>query len=556
MTSAVIDAGDGLPLTIPHLLRDRAGERPGDVLLAVDDEALTYAEADRLSADLARALLAAGAGAGTRVAILHPNGARFVVAWLAVARIGAVAVPLSTFSTSAELVGLLRGADASVLLAAAGYRSHDYPASLRDGIAGLDLGTPPPLLSPTVPSLRRIAFSFDDPDPEVHPGWTTDGLLTQAATVGDDVLAAAEEAVTPADRMVIVHTSGSTSEPKGVIHTHGALVRHLDNLNQMRRYGPGEVLFSNSPFFWIGGFAYALLGTLVAGARLVCSNAPTAAGVLDVLERERPTMVNGFAASVAHLPDDPTFPDRDLSSIRRGNLWPIMPAEVRPRDPELHHAMLGMTEAGSVCLASEDEAEQPEHRRGSFGTPVPGFEARVRLEDGSETGSEAAPGEVGELCFRGPFLMDGYVGRERHDTFDPDGWYRTGDLVTIDDDGFVYFRGRSSDMVKTAGANVSPREVEAAILEVSGLVAHVVGVDDPARGQVVAALVRAPSTTTDATATPGGEVDVDDLRARLRQRLSAYKVPRRIVVVPGEDVPMMSSGKLDLRALKEMLGDA
>ena len=89
-------------------------------------------------------------------------------------------------------------------------------------------------------------------------------------------------------------------------------------------------------------------------------------------------MVNGFAASVAHLPQDPTFARRDLSSIRRGNLYPIMPDGVRPADPELRHAMLGMTEAGSVCLADEDESEQPEHRRGSFGRPVPGLEARVR----------------------------------------------------------------------------------------------------------------------------------------------------------------------------------
>ena len=339
--------------------------------------------------------------------------------------------------------------------------------------------------------------------------------------------------------MVVVHTSGSTSAPKGVVHVHGALLRHLDNLNQLRRYESDKILFSNSPFFWIGGFAYALLGTVVAGATLVCSNAPTAGGVLDVLERERPTMVNGFAASVAHVADDPTFPDRDLSSIRRGNLWPIMPAALRPADVELRHTMLGMTETGSVCLAGPSDEEDlvlPEHQRGSFGRPVPGFEAKVDCPDGSP----------GELYLRGPFLMDGYDGRERHDTFDPDGWYRTGDLVTVDVDGLFYFRGRGSDMIKTAGANVSPREVEAAIVEVSGLVAHVVGVDDAARGQIVAALVRAPDDD---------RPDLDDLRARLRARLSAYKVPRRIRVVAADDVPMMSSGKLDLRALKELLGD-
>ncbi len=543
MTSSVIDAGDGLPLTVGALLRARAAERPDQVLLAVDDERLTYAAARTRSSELARALLAAGASLGTRVGIVYPNGPAFVVAWLAAARIGAVSVPLSTFSTSAELAGLLRGADVAMLLSAHRYRSQDYRASLLAGLPGLDLATPPPLLCEVAPSLRRIALDLEETDPAVHPGWTLAGLLGSTAAVDDDVLDAAEVAVTPADRMVIVHTSGSTSEPKGVVHTHGALIRHTDNLNQLRRYVPGEILFSNSPFFWIGGFAYALLGTLVAGATLVCSNAPAAAGVLDLVERERPTMVNGFAASVAHLPQDPTFARRDLSSIRRGNLYPIMPADVRPADPERLHAMLGMTEAGSVCLASEDESEQAEHRRGSFGRPVPGLEARVRREDGAEAGA----GELGELCLRGPFLMEGYDGRERHETFDHDGWFRTGDLVRRDEDGLFYFRGRHSDMIKTAGANVSPREVEAAILVVSGLVAHVVGIDDHARGQVVAALVRSPAD--------GSVVDVDDLRARLLERLSAYKVPRTIVVVAEHEVPMMSSGKLDARALKELLGE-
>ena len=128
----------------------------------------------------------------------------------------------------------------------------------------------------------------------------------------------------------IVHTSGSTSEPKGVIHQHGPLLRHIDNLNALRRYTEHEILFSNSPFFWIGGFAYSLLGTVLAGATLVCSNATDPAATLDLLERARPTMVNGFAASIAHLAKDPTFPDRDLSSIRRGNLWPIMPDQRPP----------------------------------------------------------------------------------------------------------------------------------------------------------------------------------------------------------------------------------
>jgi acyl-CoA synthetase (AMP-forming)/AMP-acid ligase II len=344
--------------------------------------------------------------------------------------------------------------------------------------------------------------------------------------------------------VVIVHTSGSTAEPKGVIHTHGSLLRHLNILNVMRRYHENEILFCNAPFFWIGGYAYALLGSLEAGGTLVCSNASDASDVLDVLERTRPTMVNGFAQSVAHLAADPSFPRRDLSSIRRGNLYPIMTGEARPADPELLHNMLGMTETGSVCLASDDESAQPEHHRGSFGRPVSDIQAKII---DPESGTEIDMGEVGELCLRGPALMEGYCGRERHETFDRDAWYHSGDLFLVDAEGFFYFKGRYGEMIKTSGANVSPREVEAAILDETGYVAHVFGLDDPASGQLVTAVLRVP-----AGATPP---DVEQVASNLRTRLSAYKVPKRIVSMDEREVPMMSSGKLDLRVLKERLSD-
>jgi acyl-CoA synthetase (AMP-forming)/AMP-acid ligase II len=532
VTAAVVDAGDDLRLTVPELLRARAAGRGEHPFLVCDDDVLSYAEAASRSAELAQGLLARGAGPGTHIGLLHPNGSAFVVCWLAAARIGAVAVPLSTFSTSAELRVLLGRADIELLLATRSFRGRDYVEALHDAVPEIAFDDPRPRFAPSMPALRGVAFD-------------TDALAAPTAgTVGDDVLAAAEARVSPADRMVIVHTSGSTSDPKGVIHQHGPLIRHVDNLNALRRYTDREVLFSNSPFFWIGGFAYSLLGTLLAGATLVCSNATDVARALDLLERARPTMVNGFAASIAHLAHDPSFATRDLGSIRRGNLWPIMPADVRPRDPELHHNMLGMTEAGSVCLASDDEGEQPEHRRGSFGRPVPGFEAKIVDPD---TGVTLGTGAVGELWLRSPFLMEGYYGREHHDTFTADGWYRTGDLFHVDADGFFYFAGREGDMIKTAGANVSPREVEAAIAELTGLVAHVVGIDDPDRGQLVAAAIRLPRGHA--------EPDTDALRAGLRTTLSAYKVPQRYLVLADDEVPMLSSGKLDARGLKERFGD-
>ena len=144
-------------------------------------------------------------------------------------------------------------------------------------------------------------------------------------------------------------------------------------------------------------------------------------------------------------------------------------------------------------------------------------------------------------------MMEGYYGRERHETFDEEGWYHSGDLVTVDDDGFVYFKGRHGDMIKTSGANVSPREVERAIADLFGFRALVVGIDDEDRGQAVAAIV--------IESTPG-QVDPEDVRSELSTRLSAYKVPRHYRVIAEGQLPMLSSGKPDLRAVKALFDGA
>jgi acyl-CoA synthetase (AMP-forming)/AMP-acid ligase II len=538
MISDRVDAGDGLPLTLPALLADRLDTYGDKPFLLCDDLVLTYQDAARRSARLASGLLARGLRKGAHVALLMPNGPDFVISWLAAARIGAVVVPLSTFSTVPELHDLLHRADVDLLLAVDEYRDRDFVKVVSEAVTGLNLSGAPPIVTADLPALRGVAFAGDRDD-----AWSLANLATSGDEVAPEVLTAVEHAVRPPDRMVIVHTSGSTSAPKGVIHQHGALIRHLNNLNDIRRYRADEILFSNSPFFWIGGFAFSLLGTLVAGATLVCSNARDASAVLDVIERSQPTMVNGFAATVAHLAKDPTFADRDLSSIRSGNLWPLLPADIAPADPELRHNMLGMTETGSVSLLSDDENDQPESRRGSFGRPAPGFEAIIV---DPETGRRCDTGETGELWLRGQFLMEGYYGKARHETFEPDGWYRSGDLFSVDADGFFYFTGRRGDMIKTSGANVSPREVEAAILAETGLTSHVVGLPDPVRGERVVAAVRLPAGQSGP--------DPDSLRAALRSRLSAYKVPQAVVVLADAEVPMLSSGKVDARALKELLG--
>jgi acyl-CoA synthetase (AMP-forming)/AMP-acid ligase II len=245
-------------------------------------------------------------------------------------------------------------------------------------------------------------------------------------------------------------------------------------------------------------------------------------------------------AGIRHLTQHPSFADRDLSSLRRGNLYPIMAPDVRPDDPELRHNMLGLTEAGSVVLISADDTDQPEHRRGSFGKPAPGLDAKIVDPDTQLPVEDGAPGE---LCIRGPCLMQRYYKRSREECFDADGWLHTGDLAATDSEGFFYYLGRRGSMIKTAGANVSPSEVEHAIAKVTGGAAHVFGIPDPDRGQVIAAVI----VTDD-----GADFDEAGLRRQLSVELSAYKIPKRLAGLASSEVPLLASGKPDLLRLKNL----
>lgn len=516
--------------TVGEVLRDQARSRGAHPLLVCDADRISYAEADRRSAELARGLIALGAGQGSHVGLLYPNGVAFVVGMLAAARVGAVVVPFSTFATARELHQQLVDSDTEILLATQSYRSHNYVQLLTDVLSGSNLDADDRLLDTAAPQLRHVVFD------EAR-------LERLAKSIDAALLRAIEDDVDGSDLLTIVYTSGTTSTPKGVVHTHAALLNHQRNLNAIRGLTGADKLFCNSPFFWIGGFGFALLATLLAGSTLVCSNAEDSGQTLDLLEAERPTITNGFAAGIAQLTRHPSFGGRDLSSMRRGNLYQIMAPETRPADPELRHNMLGLTEAGSVVLISGDDSDQPESRRGSFGKPAPGVETKVV---DPETGTLVEDGALGELCIRGPCLMQRYYKRSREESFDGDGWFHTGDLVATDHDGFFYYIRRRGSMIKTAGANVSPAEVEQAIAKVTGgVVAHVIGLPDAKRGQIVAAVL---ALENDA------DFDETALRRKLAAELSVYKIPKRFAAIPAAEVPLLASGKVDARQLMRVFG--
>lgn len=505
--------------TVPALLEravDGFGEHP---YLITPTERLTYREAHKRSARIARWLLAQGVGKGTRVGLFFPNGVDWILWWLAVSRIGALAVPLSTLYTPAEIAKVARLADLALVIAPGRVLSIDVAEQFESAWPELPRMQAGRLMLSDAPFLRRIVFA-DDP----APGWATRWHV-DADVVPPELLAAAEMEVSPADLAVVVHTSGSTADPKGVMHTHGTLVRQTSTWPSAIRAvtkseGPPRVLCA-MPFFWVGGLL-AATGALHEPVTVLVMPRLDAETALDLVERERATGVVGWPAFTQRLREHPTFADRDLSSAPMLRDGPLDIAMVDVPDGFPVHRTMSETAGGfaytDMCIVDDD-------------------------------GNEVPNGAVGELLIRGIGVMAGYNKRERWETFDEDGWYHTGDRVyRRDGDPRLFYVGRTTDLIKAAGANVSPLEVEAVIEQFADVAqCLVLGVDDPVRGEEVCAVVVPASDDID--------IDMAALAARTRTALSAYKVPTRWVVTSGEAIPTLPSGKFDRKALRRLVVD-
>lgn len=531
--------------TVAGLLRHAMAQHPDNLALADLDERLTYADLDRRSRALAARLVTLGVGKGTHVGTLLPNGVGWVVAWAAITRIGAVSTPVNTFYKTPELATMLRHADVAALITTPGFTPHDYTARLLDIAPALaDGDTDTAHLVPELPQLRHVLF-WDDAEVTWAPtgvGATLDadvGLLVDPAVAA--VVRAMEDDVTPADPMLITYTSGSTGEPKGVVHGHGPLLRHARNLAAMSGIEPTDRIWTPMPLCWVGGFSFTLLRTLSVGGAFVTQDRMDAGSALALLERERVTCVSAWPSIGDALTAHPDFATTDLSALRLGTFYGGRPPEARPADPGLGVTALGMSETGgphTFWTRDEDLHGTTEQYRGTFGHEVPGVMHRIVDAEGNDVDE----GVEGEVWVRGYSIMLGLHKRERSEVFDADGWYHTGDRGLFRD-GWFFFTGRQSDLIKTKGANVAPAEVENALLSLDDVrSAFVFGVDHPVHDQEVVALVvsaRAPA----------------DLQAELRDLLSSYKLPAHVFPIEAADVPYMTSQKPDRRALAALAAD-
>ncbi|MFT4519850.1 MAG: acyl-CoA synthetase (AMP-forming)/AMP-acid ligase II [Halioglobus sp.] len=525
----------------PAFIRSLEERYATNDLIVYEGLRLTYGEAAQQSAQMARGMLAAGFSKGTRVGLLMPNSPDFVVAWLAAARIGAVIIPINTFYKPRELAFVLHHADIEVLLTADKLLSNDYLERLEVCAPQLTekSETDTRLLLTQFPYLRQVYVWGESSRRWAHSG---ESLLERSTEIPEPHLQAIEECVVPADVLMIIYSSGSTADPKGAIHTQGSVIKHAYNLNHWRDLQEADRIFSPMPFFWVGGLVFTLYCAMHKGCCLISEAVFEPEKTLQLIESERATLVTGWPHYGAALADHSSFKERDLSTIRAGNIYALLPQASQPTDPELRSNALGMTETcGPHCIDHMD-LDLPEAMRGSFGRAIEGVQHKIIDPDSTEA---SAAGADGELCVRGYNVMQGLYKVEREDCFGEDGFYRTGDAGYLNEDGFLFFKARLGDLIKTGGANVTPREVEIVIDEQAEVqCSYVVGLPHPDRGQVVAAAV---------ILNAGSSLDAPALTERLKQELSAYKVPANIFFCDKGDIPFTDSGKIDKRRLTDYL---
>lgn len=515
-----------------------------DALAAVgpDGEALAYAPDDTVVARMswaelvaesrlaARKLVGLGAQKGTRVGLLCTNRREWLPLAFGVLRTGAILVPLSTLWTRDELAYALGHADVEVLLTLSAFRKHRYLDMLRD-IAPETVGASP-AFAPALPALRRVVALDSEAAP--CPSWDS-----VDAGVDEDFLDALGATVAPTDLATIFFTSGTTAQAKAVVHTNAALALSARRLAPCFGMTPEDAWWGHMPLFWSGGFILGALATLAGRGRIVLQESVSPDAALRLLERERCTVMAGWHQA-GPLLEHPAF-DRERIFLRKGTYHALAQRLMGPDHQTI--GVYGMSETATCVTASRSD-DSEELRVGSFGRPLAGM--RLRIVD-PETGAEVAPGSVGEITVSGPTLMEGYYRVPRSETFDPSGYFHTGDLGCFDERGALHFASRLKDVIKTAGVNVAAVEVEQVLARHPAVAqAHVVGVPHPVRGENVAACV---------VLADGGTSTEDALRNFCRESLAAYKVPRHVIFLRDSELPRTGSGKVIKGTLRRLAAE-
>jgi fatty-acyl-CoA synthase len=514
-------------LSVADALAVRANEDPRRPFVVFGDRRCTYAQIDQQSSALAAALHELGIEAGDRMALTLPNWPEFIVATFAAAKLGAVIVPLNPRFTTPELQYMLRHSETAVVVTAENWERVDYLARYEGFLASL------PDLQYVV-SVGEEDLWYDD---RIHQF--------------EDLVSSGEGRDFPrhqgsADELfAILYTSGTMGKPKGVALTHGNLLTTAASTSDALALTSSDVVFGLNTLFNVFGLSTGVLGTMMAGGTLVLQDHDDTTQALELLEREKVTVYHGVPTNYVLALRSEERAGIDLSSLRTGIVAGApAPEELvarvrRELVPDLRIGY-GLTETSeTVALTRGDDP--PGKQLTTVGRPLPGVDIRVLDVDGSVLPVES----VGEIAVRGECVMQGYY-RQPGETalaFTRDGYFLTGDLGMLDEEGYLHVLGRRKEMIIRGGFNVYPREVEdrlhahPAVLDVA-----VVGLPDEILGEMSCACI---------VPVEGAIVTGEEIKDFCREVLADYKVPDLVRFLDG--FPMTGSGKVRRVELARMI---
>ena len=507
--------------TLFDVLHRSAARTPHKLAIACGATRWTYAEFERISTRVAAGLAGRGVTKGTRVAILARNSHAFAALRFALARLGAVLVPINFMLKADEVAYILRHAGAELLATDTGL------ATLAREAAALDT------------AVRELIWL-----PAEEPGEAQAGMVSFETLAASDA-APPEVALGGDDLLQIVYTSGTESAPKGAMLTHDAVLWQYVSCIVDAGVASDDLALHALPLYHCAQLDVFLGPSIHVGATNVITARPVPENLLPLIERHRITSFFAPPTVWIALLRSPLFERTDLSSLRKGYYGAsIMPVEVlremAQRLPEVRlWNLYGQTEIAPLAtmLGPEDQLRKP----GSCGRAVLNVETRVV----DETMRDVVAGEVGEIVHRSPHLMLGYFQDDQRTAVAFEGgWFHSGDLATIDAEGYITVVDRKKDMIKTGGENVASREVEEYIYRLSQVSeVAVVGVPHPRWVEAVVAVIVIKS---------GQSLTEGQVLAHCAHGLAGFKTPKRVVFV--ETLPKNPSGKLLKRELRQVHG--
>lgn len=501
--------------TIGDLFHATAARQAADLALVDGDQRLDFAELGERVDLLARALGRLGVAPGDVIAYQLPNWWEAVVAFLAAARLGAIANPLLPMFRERELRFTLAQSRARVLFVPGVFRGHDHVAAI-EGIRG------------DLPGLEHLVVCR--------------ATATPTASAFSDLVHAGATAATPTwqgdpdSLALLMYTSGTTSDPKGVLHTHDTLASEILSLRRVHGLGPGDRTLMPSPVTHISGVIHAILTPAILGTAAVLMDRWDALEALRLIAAERVTYMAGAPTFLQEMLQHPRAGEFDTSSLRLFSCGGAavsadLVRQARARFPScVAKRVYGSTEFPTISTTSPEDALA----RGieTEGRAIAPAEIRIVREDGTL----AAPGEEGEVQACGPECFVGYADASLNDdTFTADGWFRSGDLGSVDAEGYLRITGRLKEIVVRKGEKISVREVEELIAQHPAVAeVAVVALPDADTGERACAAV---------VLRPGASLSLADLGAHLARRgLARPKHPEQLEIVAA--LPRTDSGKI------------